>query len=77
MEAIPDGKARMTAIFTSARLILTAFGLQLVGFLYNGTFAPLGITICVISLLGLLTLPKLFKYDKIFEISGEVKTKNE
>lgn len=33
LEAIPDGKARMTAIFTSARLILTAFGLQLVGFL--------------------------------------------
>ncbi len=33
LEAILDGKARMTAIFTSARLILTAFGLQLVGFL--------------------------------------------
>lgn len=31
LEAIPDGKARMTAIFTSARLILTAIGLQLVG----------------------------------------------
>ncbi|MGX6960726.1 MAG: multidrug effflux MFS transporter [Rickettsia endosymbiont of Pentastiridius leporinus] len=72
LEAIPNGKARMTAIFTSARLIITAFGLQLVGFLYNGTFTPLGVTICVISLLGLLTLPKLFKYDKIFEISSKV-----
>lgn len=37
LEAIPDGKARMTAIFTSARLIITAVGLQLVGWLYNGT----------------------------------------
>lgn len=69
LEAIPDGKARMTAIFTSARLILTALGLQLVGWLYNGTFAPLGITICVITAFGLITLPKLFKYDKVFEIS--------
>lgn len=72
LEAIPKGKARMTAIFTSARLIITAFGLQLVGFLYNGTFTPLGITICFMSLLGLLTLPKLFKYDKVFEISSKV-----
>ncbi|HJD55422.1 MAG TPA: multidrug effflux MFS transporter [Rickettsia endosymbiont of Pyrocoelia pectoralis] len=72
LEAIPNGKARMTAIFTSARLIITAFGLQLVGFLYNGTFTPLGVTICVVSALGLLTLPKLFKYDKIFEISSKV-----
>ncbi len=70
LEAIPDGKARMTAIFTSARLIITAVGLQLVGWLYNGTFAPLGITICVITAFGLITLPKLFKYDKIFEISN-------
>lgn len=71
LEAIPDGKARMTAIFTSARLILTAIGLQLVGWLYNGTFAPLGITMCVISVFGLITLPKLFKYDKVFEISNK------
>lgn len=70
LEAIPDGKARMTAIFTSARLIITAVGLQLVGWLYNGTFAPLGITICVITAFGLITLPKLFKYDRIFEISN-------
>ncbi|MCC8369883.1 MAG: MFS transporter [Rickettsia endosymbiont of Stiretrus anchorago] len=70
LEAIPDGKARMTAIFTSVRLIITAVGLQLVGWLYNGTFAPLGITICVITAFGLITLPKLFKYDKIFETSN-------
>jgi len=70
LEAIPDGKARMTGIFTSARLILTAIGLQLVGLLYNGTFAPLGIIICIVTMLGLITLPKLFKYDKIFEISN-------
>ncbi|XVN40777.1 MAG: multidrug effflux MFS transporter [Rickettsia endosymbiont of Argas persicus] len=69
LEAIPDGKARMTAAFTSARLILTAIGLQLVGLLYNGTFAPLGITLCVVTALGLITLLKLFKYDKVFEIS--------
>ncbi|ACP53815.1 MFS-type bicyclomycin resistance protein [Rickettsia africae ESF-5] len=72
LEAIPDGKARMMAIFTVARLILTAFGLQLVGFLYNGTFTPLGITISSITLFGLVTLPKLFKYDKVFEISSNV-----
>jgi len=72
LEAIPDGKARITAIFTSARLILTAVGLQLVGLLYNGTFAPLGITIGIVTLFGLITLPKLFKYDKVFEISDKV-----
>lgn len=72
LEAIPDGKARMMAIFTVARLILTAFGLQLVGFLYNGTFTPLGITISSVTLFGLVTLPKLFKYDKVFEISSNV-----
>ncbi|ABV76656.1 MFS transporter [Rickettsia rickettsii str. R] len=72
LEAIPDGEARMTAIFTVARLILTAFGLQLVGFLYNGTFTPLGITISSVTLFGLVTLPKLFKYAKVFEISSNV-----
>ncbi|KJW03384.1 bicyclomycin resistance domain protein [Rickettsia endosymbiont of Ixodes pacificus] len=60
----------MTAIFTSARLILTAFGLQLVGF--YGTFTPLGITISIVTLFGLVTLPKLFKYDKAFEVSSNV-----
>ncbi|AGJ03058.1 multidrug effflux MFS transporter [Rickettsia prowazekii] len=69
LEAIANGKARMTAIFTAARLILTAFGLQLVGFLYDGTFTPIGITISIVTLFGLVTLHKLFKYDKIFEIS--------
>ncbi|AAU04152.1 multidrug effflux MFS transporter [Rickettsia typhi] len=68
LEAVADGKARMTAIFTAARLILTAFGLQLVGFLYNGTFTPIGITISIVTLFGLVTLNQLFKYDKIFEI---------
>lgn len=72
LEAVPNGKARMTAIFTSARLILTAIGLQLVGWLYNDTFAPLGITMCVITALGLITLPKLFKYDKVFEVSSKM-----
>ncbi|ABV75334.1 Bicyclomycin resistance protein [Rickettsia akari str. Hartford] len=72
LEAIPDGKARMTAMFTAARLILTAFGLQVVGLLYNGTFNPICITISIVTLFGLVTLPKLFKYDQVFEISNRV-----
>ncbi|MFY9589804.1 multidrug effflux MFS transporter [Rickettsia endosymbiont of Halotydeus destructor] len=69
LEAIPNGKARMTGVFTSARLVATAIGLQLVGWLYNGTYAPLGITVCIITVFGLLTCYKLFQYDKIFELS--------
>ncbi len=69
LEAIPNGKSRMTGVFTSARLVATAIGLQLVGWLYNGTYAPLGITICIITVFGLLTCYKLFQYDKIFELS--------
>lgn len=69
LEAIPDAKARITAIFTAARLILTALGLQIVGFIYNGTYAPIGITIFFIMVAGLLTCYKIFKYDKVFERS--------
>lgn len=47
LEVIPNSKARTAALIHAIRLLLTAFSIQSVSYIYNGIFFPIGITIFV------------------------------
>ena len=53
LEVIEGAKGRIAAAIQSSRLLLTAFGLQFVGYLYAGSFQPLGLTMVVTFSIGL------------------------
>lgn len=65
LTAIPNAKGRITAIMTTSRLIVTAIGLQLVGWLYNGVFAYIGLIMVISLIMGLIACYKLFKIINI------------
>ncbi len=66
LEAVKNAKGRISAVFVSSRLIITAISIQIVSYFYNGSFIQLGIAMCVTLLIGLWTCYKLFQQDKIF-----------
>lgn len=53
---IPQAKGRVSAIIQGARLILTAFGLQIAGYFYIGTFQNIGIIIISFISIAVITL---------------------
>ncbi|MFP3018273.1 MAG: MFS transporter [Candidatus Tisiphia sp.] len=67
LESIPNAKGRITAIFVSGRLIVTALCLQLVSYFYQGTFKPLAIVMCITIVIALVGCYKLLQVDRIFD----------
>lgn len=67
LEAVPNSKARITAIYISGRLIVTSLFVQLVSFLYQGSFKELGIVMCISLTIGLIACYKLLQEDRIFD----------
>jgi len=65
LEVIEGAKGRIAASIQSSRLLLTAFGLQFVGYLYKGTFQPLAFTMVITFSLGLYGLYILMTKYKI------------
>jgi len=61
LHAIPNAKGRLTAIMTTSRLIITSIGLQVVGWLYNGIFAHIGLIMVISLIIGLTACYKLIK----------------
>jgi DHA1 family bicyclomycin/chloramphenicol resistance-like MFS transporter len=64
LEVIEGAKGRIAATIQSSRLLLTAMGLQFVGYLYVGSFKPLGLTMVItfgLSLYGLYILLTKYK----------------
>lgn len=53
---LPHAKGRVSAIIHGARLILTAFGLQLAGYFYSGTFLNIGIIMMGFISVAVITL---------------------
>jgi DHA1 family bicyclomycin/chloramphenicol resistance-like MFS transporter len=66
LEAVKNAKGRISAMFVSSRLIITAISIQIVSYFYDGSFVQLGIAMCLTLLIGLWTCYKLFQQDKIF-----------
>jgi DHA1 family bicyclomycin/chloramphenicol resistance-like MFS transporter len=53
---LPHAKARVSAIIQGARLILTAFGLQIAGYFYQQSFQSIGIVVICFIVVALITL---------------------
>lgn len=64
---MPTAKGRVSAIVQAGRLIFAALGLQLAGYLYQGSFRNIGIIISVFILLGVITLFFVIKNDKLMK----------
>ncbi len=67
LESIPNAKARITAIFVSGRLIITALCLQLASYFYQGTFKSLAVIMCMTVIIALTACYKLLQEDRIFD----------
>jgi DHA1 family bicyclomycin/chloramphenicol resistance-like MFS transporter len=66
LQTVADAKGRIAAILVSSRLIATAASLQIVSYFYQGTFVPIGISMCLTLILGLWFCYKLLQEDKFF-----------
>jgi DHA1 family bicyclomycin/chloramphenicol resistance-like MFS transporter len=64
LETIAEAKGKIAALITAARLILTAVCLQTCGYIYNGTFVPIGMMMCLVLALGLWCCYKVFQKEK-------------
>ena len=67
---IPEAKGRVTAIIHGGRLMLSAVGLQLVGYFYAGSFQNVGIILLIFMIGAVITLfcvlrhATLMRFDK-------------
>ena len=68
LEAIPTARARITAVFASLRLILTAVFIQAVSYAYDGTFAYLGIAMIFTTIVALWFCYKLYGEENFLNI---------
>ena len=58
-DTLPEAKAKTSAILNALRMSSIAFGVQLVGYFYDGTFRVLGIVLCVAVSVMILCMYKL------------------
>lgn len=59
LTVIENTKGRTTALFMALRLILTAVGLEVTSYFYQGTFVSLGIALIILLGMGLLFIQRL------------------
>lgn len=71
---IPSSKGRVSAIIQGARLILSAIGLQLAGYCYQGSFQNVGIVVLGFTLIGIIALIFVSKNQKIIAALGSTIT---
>ncbi|RZI47141.1 MFS transporter [Candidatus Finniella inopinata] len=64
LDAVPDAKGKISALVTSGRLVLTAINLQIAGYIYNGTFMPIGTIMILALILGLWFCYQVFQKEK-------------
>ena len=62
---LPQVKARVSAIIQGARLVLTALGLQIAGYFYQGSFKSIGIILSSFILVAVVTLFFVINNDHI------------
>lgn len=64
---LPHVKARVSAIIQGARLILTALGLQIAGYFYQGSFQSIGIVLISFILIAIFTLFFVINNDELMK----------
>lgn len=68
---IPHAKGRVSAMIQGARLVLTAITLQIAGYFYDGSFQNIGIIICVIILMAIITSIFVLRNNEIMAFSRD------
>lgn len=61
LNAVPGAKGRISAIQMASRLIFTAVGLQLAGYVYDSTFVGVGILLVAITVCILFCIHQLYR----------------
>jgi len=62
---IPEAKGRVSGAMQGFKLILCGIFLQLMGYLYTGSFQNIGIMLCFFTLLSVITLGWIIKNKKL------------
>lgn len=65
LNLMPEAKGRLTALIQGGRLIFSSIALQIVGFLYDGSFHNIGMIVSSIVLLGILIMFFVIKQWKM------------
>lgn len=53
---LPHAKGRISAVIQGGKLVITSFGLQLIGYYYQGSFQNVGLIISSYIIIGIITL---------------------
>lgn len=61
LNAMPEAKGKIAAVQVASRLVLTAVGLQIAGYVYNGSFISVGIVLLVTLLGSLWCMERLYR----------------
>jgi DHA1 family bicyclomycin/chloramphenicol resistance-like MFS transporter len=61
LNMIPEAKGRLTSLIQINKLLLTAISLQIAGYFYVGSFQNIGIILCLMIAVGVITLYPLIK----------------
>jgi DHA1 family bicyclomycin/chloramphenicol resistance-like MFS transporter len=62
---LPHAKAKISAMIQGGKLLLSALGLQLAGYFYQGSFQNIGIIICGFVFIAIVTLFLVIKHQKL------------
>lgn len=68
---MPQAKARVSAVLRGAHLIFSALGLQVAGYIYQGSFRSMGMIIIVFIVLAIVALFWVLKNREIMNFSQE------
>lgn len=77
LQTIPDALSRISAVAVSARLIFTAFSIQLASYFYDGTIRSLGAVMWIFTALAFLAGYRLFQIDQVFKKSPQNENNDE
>ncbi len=65
---IPTAKGKISALIKGSMLILTAFGIEIAGLSYQGSFRSLGIILSLFIMVGIVTLFMIIRNREIKEL---------
>lgn len=68
LETVKNSRAKLSAIFLSLRLLITGLNIQLVGYLYSGSFFYIGIVMISTLSISLICCYKILQKDRVFDM---------
>jgi DHA1 family bicyclomycin/chloramphenicol resistance-like MFS transporter len=73
LNLLPEIKGRVSAIVSFSRLVLSALGLEIAGYFYQGSFRNIGVVITCFILVAIITLFMILNNSELMKFSGGVK----